>query len=119
MRRVSNRRQKLLSEVGPWRQAFKKKIGRCEKCLKPAKPEQLDCHEVVTGNVRAKALDKKYAVMCVHRYCHNELEQLTIPHQLGYFIRARAEDCDLEALWRLMGRRWPDMEHILYFLEKL
>jgi hypothetical protein len=119
MRRVSKKRQALNSQVVHWREQFRESVGRCEKCLTPCSPENLDVHELVPGYVRAKSLDKRYAVMAVHRHCHTELEAMTIPHQMAYMIRARSKDFDLGAYWKLIGRRWPDMEHILYFLEKL
>lgn len=119
MRRVSKKRRSLMSQVGPWREQFRERVGRCEKCLKSCPAASLDVHELVPGYVRAKALDKPYAVLALHRHCHTEIEALTIPHQMAYLIRARSKDFNLELYWKLLGRRWPDMEHILYFLEKL
>ena len=119
MRRVSKKRRAVLSQVAKWRQDFRLRVGRCEKCLRPAPPDRLDVHELTPGCDRVRALNKSYAVLALHRFCHTEIEALTIPPQMAYLIRARPTDFNLEAYWQLIGRRWPDLEHILYFLEKL
>jgi hypothetical protein len=117
MRRVSKTRQKRNQQVKQWREDLRKEIGRCEKCLKPA--AHLDVHELVPGNCRALALDKRFAVLCLHRLCHNALEAMTIPRQLAYLLRARPEDFDLPAYHQLISRHWPYEEEVLAFYEEL
>lgn len=119
MKRVSNKRRHLISSVAPFREAFRRRVGRCEKCLESASPDNLDLHELVPGYVRSQALDKPYALLALHRLCHWEIEALTIPHQLAYLMRSRPNDFNPEMYWKLIGRRWPDVEHVLYFLERL
>jgi hypothetical protein len=117
MRRVSRTRAKRNSQVKQWREDLRKEIGRCEKCLKPA--ANLDVHELVPGNCRALALDKRFAVLCLHRLCHSALEAMTIPRQLAYLLRARPADFLMEEYWELIGRRWPDIEDIRVFYDQL
>jgi hypothetical protein len=117
MRRVSKTRAKRNKEVKQWREDLRKEVGRCEKCLKPA--ANLDVHELVPGNCRALALDKRYAVLCLHRLCHNALEAMTIPRQLAHLLRARPEDFDLAAYHQLISRHWPYEEDVLAFYEEL
>jgi hypothetical protein len=117
MRRVSKTRAKRNREVKQWREDLRREVGRCEKCLKPA--ANLDVHELVPGNCRALALDKRFAVLCLHRLCHNALEAMTIPRQLAYLLRARPEDFQMEQYWELIGRRWPDIEDIQVFYDQL
>ena len=119
MRRVSKKRRKLNDSVANWRDSFRKRVGRCEKCLKKADPDVLDVHELVPGSSRAKALDKPFAVLALHRGCHNYIETLTIPHQLAYLMRARPNDYRPDLYYALIGRNWPDTEHVIYFLKRL
>jgi hypothetical protein len=119
MRRISPKRRQLIEATRQWRDDFRAEIGRCEKCLKPTSPAALDVHELVAGSSRAKALDKRYAVLCLHRACHTLLEAMTIPRQLAYLLRARPQDVDMESYYRLTGRRWPDLADIRGFYEEL
>lgn len=116
MRAVSLKRQKLNREVGPWRQNLRERVGRCEMCLRPKSPENLDVHELVPGSSRSKALDKVFAVLCVCRPCHNDIERLTIPNQLAYLYISRPTDFELPLYYELIGRRWPDWDDVYRFV---
>jgi hypothetical protein len=65
MRRVSLKRQQLMREVAPWREAFRQRVGRCEYCLKPRMPDALAVHEISRGSHRRKALASEFAVLAV------------------------------------------------------
>lgn len=117
MRQWSKKRRKRWEEVEQWREDFKRDHPRCEFCLKPL--GYGDLHELTPGSSRQKALDKPYAILHVHRQCHDVLEMITIPNQLAYLLRADEERFDLEAYWRLIGRRWPSLEQVLFFYERL
>lgn len=119
MRRISAKRRALYDQVREYREHFRWEVGRCEVCLEKAGPSVLDVHELVPGNHRHKALDKPYAILAVHRNCHNYIETLTIPHQLAYLLRSRPNDYHPEKYYELIGRRWPATEHVIYFLERL
>lgn len=108
MRRVSKKRAALNRAVKVWRENIRREVGRCEFCLSPAHWKTLDVHELVVGCHRAKALDKRFAVLCVHRDCHNTLEAMTIPWQMAYLLWARPQDFDMPAYHKLTGRVWPD-----------
>ncbi len=119
MRRISEKRLLLLKEVSQFRASLRRDVGRCELCLKPARPDSLDVHELVPGYLRAQALDKSFATMCLHRHCHNIIEMLTIPNQLAYFLRARPESFNIDLYWKLMARKWPSMDQVLHFLDEI
>lgn len=119
MRRVSKKRKKLINQTREWRDELRNRVGRCEVCLQHCSAELLDVHELVFAPLRAKALDKPYAVLACHRRCHDYIETLTIPHQLAYLLRAAPERWNLEKYWFLCRRNWPDMEAVLYFLARL
>lgn len=119
MRRISAKRRALYERVRDFRDDFRWRVGRCEVCLKKAGPSVLDIHEVVDGSNRSKALDKRYAILACHRRCHEYLETITIPHQLAYLMRARPQDFQPEKYYALIGRNWPDVSHVIWFLERL
>ena len=119
MRRVSKRRLARNQEVAEWRQALRVRVGRCELCLKPVKPELADVHELVVGCCRALALDKDYATLVLHRACHIRMEAYPIARQMAYLYLHRPQDWDLEAYYTLTKRRWPDMEDVLKWVRKL
>ena len=108
IRRVSKKRAALNKFVAQFREDLRKEVGRCEFCLKPARWQSLDVHELVTGIDRAKALDKRYAVLCLHRKCHDKIEQLIVSAQIAYLMRARPADYDMPAYHLLTNRNWPD-----------
>ena len=119
MKKISRKRADLLRSVEPFRRALRIRVSRCEFCLKTANPHSLDVHELVPGYLRALALDKVYATLCVTRLCHQQIERLTIPNQMAYLLRSRPESFNIELYWKLMRRQWPSMEEILYFLAKI
>lgn len=119
MRRISARNAARRKEVGPWREALRRSVGRCEMCLKPTHWKQLDVHELVPGYCRQQALDKPYATLCLHRRCHHIIEMLTIPQQMAYLLKNAPERFDLHAYHKLIQRAWPYLEEIEAFKEKL
>ena len=119
MRHTSLKRRRLNDSVKEYRQSLREMVGRCEVCLRPAAPEWLDVHELVPGSSRAKALDKEFALLCVHRLCHDYLETLTIPNQLAYLYIARASSFDLEKYHALIGRCWPSWDEVSGYVSKI
>lgn len=91
MRRVSKQRAALMAEAGPWREAFKARIGKCEVCQKLRDPDYLACHEVCRGPWRRKALMAPFALLVVCRYadfqkqrdCHAEIQDWKEVKQLA------------------------------------
>lgn len=76
-------------------------------------------HELVPGYCRSLALDKRFAVLCVHRACHNMLERKTIPVQLAYLFLSRMYDFDLEKYYELIQRRWPDWSEVKHHISEI
>lgn len=112
MRRVSQKRAALNKAVKQWREDIRREVARCEMCLKPAAWDSLDVHELVVACHRPKALDKRFATLCLHRECHRVIEAITVPWQMPYLMRARRADFDLLAYHRLTSRMWPSQEDL-------
>jgi len=119
VRRISKKREQLNAALRKWRKQFREQVGRCEMCLKKAQWFHLDVHELVPGYCRAQALDKPYACLCLHRRCHMVMEMLTIPQQMAYLLKNAPERFDLDAYHKLIQRRWPYIEEIQSFKEKI
>ena len=118
MKRISEKRRRLNAAVAPFRQAMKERIRRCEYCLHPADPQWLTLHELARGVHRAKALDKPFALLCLHwthwevggklTCCHSIVQAEPLARQLARLYMVRASDYSLEDFWELRGRRFPD-----------
>lgn len=70
MRPVSKKRQKLMREVKPIRDALREDVGRCEICDSPR--GTLDVHEIARGVHREACLGERCALLVVCRACHDE-----------------------------------------------
>jgi hypothetical protein len=112
MRNVSKKRAATNRLADKWRTAFKAEVGRCERCLKPASPEHLDADEIARGCDRRKALTARFAILCVHRQCHNEIQNWSRAKRLALLYLARSSDYDIEAFHELTGRCFPSQEDV-------
>lgn len=117
MKRVSSKRRKRISEVAPFRSAFKLEIGCCERCRKR---RNLEIHEISRGNAdRKKSLDKRYAILCLCRDCHREMDHWSRAKQICLLYVRRPYDFDLNAFWILTCRRYPDLGEVMEWVEPL
>lgn len=116
MKRFSSRRRARLTEVAPFREAFKLEIGRCERC---SKRRHLDVHEIARGIHRQAALDKRYALLCLCRTCHDHVGVWGRAKQLAVLYVRRPYDFDLSAFHALTGRVFPDLGDVMEWVEPL
>ena len=114
MKRISNKRRRLISSVAPFREAFRLEIGQCELC---GKRRHLDIHEISRGPNRSKSLDKRYAIMCLCRECHDEMGNWSRAKQLCLLYVARPYDFSLDKYHILIARCHPDIGDILDLVE--
>jgi hypothetical protein len=67
-------------------------------------------HEVARGQHRQNAWDKAYATLCLCSPCHDRVHQgMSLAEQLGWLQVRRPDEMDLEAFYKLTGRRYPDI----------
>jgi hypothetical protein len=113
VRRVSLKRQQLMREVKPWRDAFKARVGRCEYCLKPRMADALAVHEISRGSHRRKALASEFAVLavCLEPWgdppCHDTVQGWPEVKQLALLYLVRQSDYDLQAFLEMTNYRAP------------
>lgn len=113
MRRQSLKRQELMREVTPWRNAFKERVGRCEYCLKQRMPDALAVHEISRGSHRRKALASEFAVLavCLDPWgkppCHDTVQVWSEVKQLALLYLVRQSDYDLQAYLEMTNYRAP------------
>ncbi len=70
MRSVSKKRQALMREVKPIRDALRAEVGCCEIC--GCSRGTLDVHEIARGVHRERCLGERCALLVVCRSCHSE-----------------------------------------------
>lgn len=116
MKRISPKRRKRISEVAPFREAFKLEVGCCERCRKR---RHLDVHEIARGCDRSKALDKRYALLVLCRECHDHMDHWSRAKQLCLLYIRRPYDFDLGRYHVLICRRTPEMGEVLAWVEHL
>jgi hypothetical protein len=119
MRRISKKRLGMMKVASEWRESLKSQVSRCEFCLKPASASWLDCDEIARGSSRALALTAEYAILVVHRHCHDHIQNWPRARRLALLYLARPSDYDLEAFWELTSRRWPEQEDVDREIEQL
>ena len=97
MRQVSKKRQALMREVKPIRDALRTEVGCCEIC--GCSRGTLDVHEIGRGTCREACLGERCALLVVCRSCHSE--KLSQPaewseaRQLALLASRRHQDFDL------------------------
>lgn len=112
MRRQSLKRQRREREAKPVRDALLEKVARCEvasvmrsRCKGP-----LCCHEIIGGPHRGKMLDVPAGLLVV---CN--LHNIAIhakDRALQFALVKLAGRDDMELIYELTGRRWPDLADI-------
>lgn len=94
------------TETRAFRLALVNELGRCERCGKRRRQDQLAVHEIACGSgIRQKAVDKRYAVLVLcslgcHERTQNEAKEL----QLARLYLSRPGDLDCVRFNRLRGR---------------
>ena len=116
MKRISNKRRQRNSSVAPFREAFRLEIGQCELC---GKRRHLDIHEISRGPDRSKSLDKRYAILCLGRECHDEMGNWSRAKQLCLLFIARPFDYSLCKYHALIARKHPDHGDVLDLVETI
>ena len=116
MRRVSLKRQKLLRKVGPIRDAFRVELAICERCLRRSPI----LHEIARGCTRSQSLTARFAILGLcDPGCHQIVGEWPRARQLALVRLRRPNDFDLEAYWELIRRRSPDLDEVMFWVEKL
>lgn len=87
LRRVSDKRKKLMAKVGPEREARKEETGCCMICRKPFPPELLDGDEIARGADREKCLSQPSLTIISCRKCHTESQDWPIAKRIAVVIR--------------------------------
>lgn len=121
MRRVSKKRQALMKDATPMRRSLIDQVGKCEICGAsprhrrrgvPRELDQLCCHEIANGPLRAKAIDKPFAILVLCWYCNGHVVTNKAawpePRQLSVLRRSRPADYDLLAYNQLVNERAPN-----------
>ena len=122
MRPISKKRQKLMREVKPVRDALRDEVGHCEIC--GCSRGTLDVHEICRGVHRAAALDKPFALLLVCRKCHDAVgsaAEWPEARQLAVLARSRPETFSLQDYLELTSPSAPrrlEIHEILAFMEE-
>jgi hypothetical protein len=107
LKRISNRRRKLMAAVKPFRDAYLARHLVCEVCLRR---QPIELHEICSGAHREKALDKEYAVLAVCRTCHREIQSWAKSVQLALKVIRSPEMFGLNFGRINKLRGWSDNE---------
>ncbi len=62
--------------------------------------------------MRASSLTAPYAILVVHRHCHDYIQDWSRARRLAILYLARTYDYDLEEFWALTRRNWPDQNEV-------
>lgn len=90
LRRVSQAKRREASETGPHRAFYVAAAGGfCEACERPA---ELECHEIVGGQNRHKAVYKPNLWLALCRECHERLQGRAYGEQLAVKCEAIRRD---------------------------
>lgn len=118
MRRQSKKRTNLMLAAMPIRDALILRMMKCEVCgCNPKQPRpgprelsQLCCHEIASGPLRHKALDKPYALLVLcwwHNLEMTDRRKWPEVKQLSVLKRSRPDDYDLVSYNALVNERAP------------
>ena len=120
MRQVSKKRQALMREVKPIRDALRA-LGHCEIC--GVSKTHLDVHEICRGVHRQAALDKPFALLLLCRKCHDNVgsaAEWPEARQLAVLAKSRPSQFSLEDYLSLTSPRAPrriEIHEVLEWLE--
>lgn len=121
MRSVSKKRQKLMREVKPIRDALRA-LGICEIC--GTTRGQFDVHEICRGVHRQAALDKPFALLLLCRKCHDDVgsaAEWPEPRQLAVLAKSRPKQFSLADYLALTSPRAPmriEIHEVLAFMDE-
>lgn len=109
MRSVSKKRQALMREVKPIRDALRAEVGCCEIC--GTSRGTLDVHEIGRGTSREACLGERCAILVVCRSCHSEKlsqpAEWTEARQLALLAKRRPKDFSLTAYLAITSPKAP------------
>lgn len=121
MRPVSKKRQALMREVKPIRDALRSEVAQCEIC--GTQRGVLDVHEIGRGPCRAICLGERCALLIVCRSCHSEKlsqpAEWTEARQLALLAKRRPRDFNLTRFLEITSPRAPSRIEIHEILEWL
>ena len=121
MRNASPKRRRRNAEAKPVRDQLRADVLRCERC--GTHRGRRDVHEIARGVNRAKALDKRFALLLLCLKCHYEFGNAALwpeARQLALLRKRRPADFDLVAYLELTNPRAPEritMEEISAWLD--
>lgn len=120
MKRISNKRKRLMEAVASFRKNLTEKVGKCEICgASPSRPRnrampqlsRLCVHEIANGPDRSKALDKPFAVLVTCWQCNSSvvIHKGNWPQarQLAVLMASRPHDYDLTEFNSLVNPNAP------------
>ena len=116
MKPYTPKRQEQNREADKVRDELKRRIGRCEICLKPRSPDYLCGHEISRGSgLRLRALDKPFAILIVCRDpnfleqsdCHRAVQAESEARQLARLYLCDQSRFDLAGYLRLTRPQAP------------
>jgi hypothetical protein len=122
MKQMSDKARKRWLEAKPIRDALRSEAGRCEIT---GAAGVLDVHEICRGVHRSKALDKRFALLVVCRFAHEELGSAAKwpeARQLAVLAERRLFDFDLVAYLNLTNPRAPNrvtLEEVLEYMSNV
>lgn len=111
-------------EVAEMRRELVATVERCEWC---GRRFSLACHEIARGCDRHKSVTQRSCILVLcnaphqnHRQsCHSEVGVWDRAKQLALLLIRRGGDYDLEAYWRIIGRRKPEQADVDGWVEYL
>lgn len=122
MRPVSKKRQELMKQVKPIRDALRDEVGCCEIC--GCSRGTLDVHEIGRGTSREACLGERCALLIVCRSCHSEKlsqpAEWTEARQLALLAKRRPRDFSLHRFLAITSPRAPrriEIHEVLEWLE--
>lgn len=122
MRPVSKKRQKLMREVKPIRDALREEVGHCEICQ--SSRGILDVHEIARGVHRQVALGKPFALLLLCRKCHDDVgsaAEWPESRQLAVLAKSRPNQFSLKDYLALTSPNAPrriEIEEVLAFMDE-
>lgn len=121
MRSVSKKRQALMREVKPIRDALRAEVGCCEIC--GTSRGTLDVHEIARGVHRERCLGERCALLIVCRSCHSEklsqASEWSEQRQLAVLACSRPRDFNLTRFLEITTPNAPrriEIEEVIYWL---
>ena len=122
MRSVSKKRQALMRDVKPIRDALRDEVGCCDIC--GCSRGTLDVHEIARGHLREACLGERCALLVVCRSCHSEklsqASEWSESRQLALLAKRRPQDFDLHRFLEITSPRAPrriEIHEVLEWLE--